>query len=67
MKKLIYIIILSFFCCNITFADYLTNLKTKADAGDPMAQNNLGHIYLYGNEELNVEIDQEKGIDYGNN
>ena len=52
--------------CNIGFADELDDLKTLADSGDAVAQNDLGHTYLYGNEELNVSIDLDKGIEYLN-
>ena len=53
--------------CNISNANsYLFDLKKRADAGDAVAQNNLGHIYLYGNEELNVSVDLDKAIEYLN-
>ena len=43
---------------NVSLANStLIDLKRKADAGDAVAQNNLGHIYLYGNEKLNVSAD----------
>ena len=52
---------------NISLASStLLDLKSRADAGDAVAQNNLGHIYLYGNEELNVSVDLDKGIEYLN-
>lgn len=52
---------------NISLANStLLDLKRRADAGDAVAQNNLGHIYLYGNEKLNVSIDLDKGIEYLN-
>ena len=52
---------------NISLANStLLDLKKRADTGDAIAQNNLGHTYLYGNEELNVSIDLDKGIKYLN-
>ena len=52
---------------NVSLANStLIDLKRRADAGDAIAQNNLGHIYLYGNEELNVSVDLSKGIEYLN-
>ena len=52
---------------NISLANStLLDLKKRADTGDAIAQNNLGHTYLYGNEELNVSIDLDKGIEYLN-
>ena len=42
---------------NVSLANStLFDLKMRADAGDVVAQNSLGHIYLYGNEELNVSV-----------
>ena len=53
--------------CDISFANsYLTDLKKRADAGDAIAQNDLGHLYLYGNKELGVSIDLDRGIEYIN-
>ena len=52
--------------CNIGFADELDDLKTLADSGDAVAQNDLGHLYLFGNRELGVSIDLDKGIEYLN-
>ena len=52
---------------NVSLANStLLDLKRRADAGDAVAQNNLGNFYLYGNEELNVSIDLDKGIEYLN-
>ena len=52
---------------NVSLANStLFDLKRMADAGDAVAQNNLGHIYLYGDEELNVSVDLDKGIEYLN-
>ena len=40
---------------NVSLANSaLIDLKRRADAGDAIAQNNLGHFYLYGNEEYPV-------------
>ena len=52
---------------NVSLANStLLDLKRRADAGDAVAQNNLGHIYLYGNAELNVSVDLGKAIEYLN-
>ena len=52
---------------NVSLANStLLDLKRRADAGDAVAQNNLGNIYLYGNKELNVSVDLDKGIKYLN-
>ena len=52
---------------NVSLANStLLDLKRRADAGDAVAQNNLGHIYLYGNTELNVSVDLDIGIEYLN-
>ena len=46
---------------NVSLANSaLIELKRRADAGDAVDQNNLGHIYLYGNQELNVSADLDK-------
>ena len=42
-------------------ADKITDLKTLADEGDPVSQNNLGYSYLYG---LDGEKDIDKAIFY---
>ena len=52
---------------NVSLANStLLELKRRADGGNAVAQNSLGHIYLYGDEELNVSIDLDKGIEYLN-
>ena len=67
MRKVILYVFLVLIFCDISFANsYLTDLKKRADAGDATAQNNLGHLYLYGNEEYNVSVDLDKGIEYLN-
>ena len=66
MKKLSLYVFLVLMFCNIGFADELDDLKTLADSGDAVAQNDLGHLYLYGNKELGVSIDLDRGIDYIN-
>jgi len=66
-EKTIFISISDIDDCNVSLANStLLDLKRRADAGDAVAQNNLGHTYLYGNEELNVSIDLDKGIEYLN-
>ena len=67
MKKLSLYLFLILMISNVSLANStLIDLKRKADAGDAVAQNNLGHIYLYGNEELNVSVDLDTGIEYLN-
>ncbi len=49
---------------NISFADdrlpnYLIELKKKADSGDSVSQNDMGHIYLYGLPEYNIYPDEK--------
>ena len=52
---------------NVSLANStLLELKRRADAGDAFAQNDLGHLYLYGNEEYNVSVNLDKGIEYLN-
>ena len=50
MKQLIIIIFFSIFSF-LASANEIDDLKKLADAGDPVAQNNLGHYYLYLSEE----------------
>ena len=66
MKRLSLYVFLVLMFCNIGFADELDDLKTLADSGDAIAQNDLGHLYLFGNRELGVSIDLDKGIEYLN-
>ena len=66
MKKLSLYVFLFLMFYNIGFADELDDLKTLADSGDAVAQNDLGHLYLFGNRELGVSIDLDKGIEYLN-
>ena len=66
MKKLSLYVFLVLMFCNIGFADELDDLKTLADSGDAVAQNDLGHLYLFGNRKLGVSIDLDKGIEYLN-
>ena len=54
MKRFILIIILILNLQSWTKADDISDLTKLADSGDPVAQNNLGHYYLYrsdGNSE----------------
>jgi hypothetical protein len=67
MKNIfIYTFLFLLFCSNAFADSYLLELKRQADAGDAIAQNNIGHLYLYGNEEHNVSVDLDKGIEYLN-
>jgi hypothetical protein len=51
MKKYIYIISIFFLFFNNTLkADNISDLTALADEGDAIAQNNLGHYYLYRSE-----------------
>ena len=45
-------------------ADYLSDLTKLADSGDPVAQNNLGHYYLYRSDDNPENL--EKAIHYLN-
>ena len=45
-------------------ADYLSDLTKLADSGDPIAQNNLGHYYLYRSDDNPENL--EKAIHYLN-
>ena len=64
MKKLSLYLFLILMISNVSLANStLLELKRRADAGDAVAQNNLGRIYLYGNEELNVSVDLDKAIE----
>ncbi len=46
MKQIIFIIFFSIFSFSIS-ANEIDDLTKLADDGDPIAQNNLGHYYLY--------------------
>ena len=66
MKKLKYILL--FFCAfnfsNLYSDDFHTTLKKKADQGDAISQNDLGHMYLDGFPDYNIEQDTDKAIYY---
>lgn len=66
MKKLKYILLI--FCAfnfsNLFSDDFHTTLKKKADQGDAISQNDLGHMYLDGFPEYNIEQDTDKAIYY---
>ena len=52
MKKYIYIIFIFFiFSNNISKADEISDLTELADEGNAIAQNNLGHYYLYRSDD----------------
>ena len=59
MKKHFYIfIILIIFSNNILKADDISNLTELADKGDAIAQNNLGHYYLYRSDNNLENLDK---------
>ena len=66
MKKLKYILLI--FCAfnfsNLYSDDFHTTLKKKADQGDAISQNDLGHMYLDGFPDYNIEQDTDKAIYY---
>jgi hypothetical protein len=64
--KIIFLILtVIIFNFNIVIADdYHTYLKKKADNGNPISQNNLGHKYLDGDPEFNIPKDLDKAIYY---
>jgi TPR repeat protein len=45
---------------------YHSSLKKKADAGDAISQNDLGHMYLDGYKDYNIPQDISKAIYYLN-
>ena len=66
MKKFITIFLI-FFVYNFSNAysdDYHTTLKKKADSGDAISQNDLGHMYLDGYPEYSIPQDTDKAIYY---
>ena len=66
MKKLTYIlfVFLAFNFSNLYSDDFHTSLKKKADRGDAISQNDLGHMYLDGFPAYNIEQDTDKAIYY---
>ena len=66
MKKFKYILLI--FCAfnfsNLYSDDFHTTLKKKADQGDAISQNDLGHMYLDGFPDYNIEQDTDKAIYY---
>ena len=66
MKKFIAIFLI-FFAYNTSDVysdDYHTTLKKKADSGDVISQNDLGHMYLDGYPEYSIPQDTDKAIYY---
>ena len=66
MKKFITIFLI-FFVINTSFAyagDFHSTLKEKADRGDAISQNDLGHMYLDGFPDYNISQDIDKAIYY---
>jgi len=61
------IFFLNFFSLsNLYSEDYHTFLKNKADQGDAISQNNLGHMYLDGFPDYNIPQNTDKAILYLN-
>ena len=59
MKKYIYIIFIFFiFFNNISKADEISDLTELADEGNAIAQNNLGHYYLYRSDDNSENLDK---------
>ena len=66
MKKLTYILLI-FYAFNFSSLysdDFHTTLKKKADRGDAISQNDLGHMYLDGFPEYNIPQNTEKAVYY---
>ena len=64
MKRFIAYFFIFLISTNISFADdrlpnYLIELKKKADSGDAVSQNDMGHVYLYGLPEYNIYPDEK--------
>ncbi len=58
---------LIFFIINVSSAyagDYHSTLKKKADQGDAISQNDLGHMYMDGFPEYNISQDTNKAVYY---
>ena len=68
MKKIITIFLVFFTCyiSNVYAGDYHSTLKQKADEGDAISQNDLGHLYLNGFPDYSIPQDTEKAIHYLN-
>lgn len=66
MKKFIAIFLIFFACSTsgVYSDDYHTTLKKKADSGDVISQNDLGHMYLDGYPEYSIPQDTDKAIYY---
>ena len=46
--KIFSIIFIVLFFNNVSYSDYVQDLKRDADSGDPIAQNNYGYNLIYG-------------------
>ena len=64
MRVFIAVLLLIFSFQSWSNADYLSDLTKLADSGDPVAQNNLGHYYLYRSDGNSEYLD--KAIHYLN-
>jgi len=64
MRVFITVLVLIFSLQSWSNADYLSDLTKLADSGDPTAQNNLGHYYLYRSDDNPENL--EKAIHYLN-
>ena len=65
-KYLIFLIFACLSLSNLYSEDYHSFLKKKADQGDAISQNDLGHMYLDGFSDYNIPQDNEKAIFYLN-
>ena len=68
MKKIItiFLVFLTVNISSVYAGDYHSTLKQKADAGDAISQNDLGHLYLNGFPDYSIPQDIEKAIHYLN-
>ena len=68
MKKFIttFLILFAINTSSVYSEDYHSYLKKKADQGDAVSQNDLGHMYLDGFPDYNIPQDNEKAIHYLN-
>ena len=77
MKKLLVVLFVTSISLNSIFANnikaddslpaYLLEMKQKADSGDAVSQNDIGHIFLYGMPRAGIFPDKKNigiGIDY---
>ena len=68
MKKFIttFLILFAINTSSVYSEDYHSYIKKKADQGDAISQNDLGHMYLDGYPDYNIPKDNDKAIYYLN-